>query len=65
MELLEVGQEARHDAVVVLASGDVDSSTVDKLAAKLSAALDVAALAPGTPGGRRLEVGELLRQRRI
>jgi anti-anti-sigma factor len=46
MELLEVGQEARQDAVVVLASGDVDSSTVDKLAAQLSAALDVAASHP-------------------
>ncbi|MDT5173243.1 MAG: anti-sigma factor antagonist [Mycobacterium sp.] len=46
MELLEVGQEARGDAVVVLASGDVDSITVDKLTAQLSAALDVAASHP-------------------
>jgi anti-sigma B factor antagonist len=46
MELLEVGQEARQDSVVVLASGDVDSITVDKLSAELSAALDVAASHP-------------------
>jgi anti-anti-sigma factor len=46
MELLEVGQEARQEAVVVLASGDVDSITVDKLTAELNAALDVAASHP-------------------
>jgi anti-sigma B factor antagonist len=46
MELLEVDHEAREDAVVVRVKGDVDSSTVDKLIACLTDALDLAKAHP-------------------
>ncbi len=44
--LLAVEHEAHEDAVVVLVKGDVDSSTVDELTAKLTAALKLAATHP-------------------
>ena len=46
MELLAVDHEARADAVLVHVEGDVDSSTVDKLAPHLTAALKLAATHP-------------------
>lgn len=46
MELLEVGYESVEEAVIVLVKGEVDSSTVEKLATELTAALDVAATHP-------------------
>ena len=46
MELLAVDHEAREDAVLVRVKGDVDSSTVDELAAHLTAALKLAATHP-------------------
>jgi anti-sigma B factor antagonist len=46
MELLEVDHEARCDAVILSVKGDVDSSTVDLLTAKLTDALDMAGAHP-------------------
>ncbi|OBK25819.1 anti-anti-sigma factor [Mycobacterium asiaticum] len=54
MGLLDVGQESGADAVVVWVKGDVDSSTVDRLATELNSALDVAATHP-----RRLLIVDL------
>ena len=44
--LLVVEEEAHEDAVVVRVKGDVDSSTVDELTARLTAALQLAATHP-------------------
>lgn len=52
MELLEVAHESRGEAVIVVAKGDVDSSTVGGLRADLATALDAAATHPA----RRLVV---------
>ncbi|OBI81414.1 STAS domain-containing protein [Mycobacterium asiaticum] len=46
MELLKVTQESRADGIVVLADGDIDSSSVEKLIVQLKRALEVAATHP-------------------
>lgn len=46
MDLLTVRCEDREDSIIVRAAGDVDSSTVGELTAKLSTALRVAATHP-------------------
>ncbi|OBK15047.1 STAS domain-containing protein [Mycobacterium asiaticum] len=43
MELREVACESRPDAVVVLATGDIDSNSVERLIVRLKDALDAAA----------------------
>ncbi|MFV8317989.1 STAS domain-containing protein [Mycobacterium sp. 23] len=54
MDLLEVAYESGGEAVMVLVTGDVDSSTADYLRDQLVAALDVATTHP-----RRLVIVDL------